>query len=403
MKKNYVKRIGIIACLSFLLCGSYFTSTFNKQVINSVKAIDDEPTSISASTEYKYSVGDNIYKEHITVTDNLGNEITDFVFNNNGYQFQYEDAAGGGEYTDKVFEDSITYNEMVCSLTVQVKRIEPYSIINYKEEITADDLPATGTSFVSFNNVTKGSGFVYAGSSAKIDWKYIQFQTWYKDRCIVTTGSGGYIKSISITIGKQGTTDVFVYVNETAYTASNNLHYADTQGDLVLSTRSDKTVRVSGNYRYFGVRPNNGAVYIAKITVEYGNQDTAFNLSNYIMFEDTKGQCEDVGEEKGKFSLSADRFLNELSKDERYVFMNSDSYIISKARERFIDWAKHLNKTIEYEDGDYVIKANPLSNNLLTLNKTSSSLIIITIISSSIVLLAITIYLFNYKKKKINR
>lgn len=83
--------------------------------------------------------------------------------------------------------------------------------------------------------------------------------------------------------------------------------------------------------------------------------------------------------------------------------MNSDSYIISKARERFIDWAKHFNKTIEYEDDDYVIKANPLSNNLLTLNKTSSSLIIITIISSSVVLSAITIYLFKYKKKKIKR
>ena len=64
MKKNYIKRIGVIACLSFLLCGSYFASAFNKQVINSAKAIDDEPTSISASTIYKFSVGDNIYKEH---------------------------------------------------------------------------------------------------------------------------------------------------------------------------------------------------------------------------------------------------------------------------------------------------------------------------------------------------
>lgn len=289
MKKNYIKRISVIACLSFLLCGSYFASTFNRQVINSVKAIDDEPTSISASTIYKFSVGDNIYKEHITVTDNLGNEITDFVFTNNGYQFQYEDAVGGGEYTDKVFENSITYNEMVCSLTAQVKRIEPYSIINYKEEITADDLPATDNSFVSFNNVTKGSGFVYAGASAKTNWKYMMFQTIYKDRCIVTTGSGGYIKSISIATDRSGPTDIFVYVSKTAYTAPNNLYYETTQGDLVLSTRSDKTVRVSGGYRYFGVRPNSGAMYITKITVEYGNQDTAFNLSNYIMFEDTKG------------------------------------------------------------------------------------------------------------------
>ena len=76
---------------------------------------------ISATVSKTYYVGDVITSSDITVTDNLDNSIDGFTFANNNYQFTYSDASSGGSLTNKTFTNSISYNNMTCSLTVQVQ------------------------------------------------------------------------------------------------------------------------------------------------------------------------------------------------------------------------------------------------------------------------------------------
>ena len=43
------------------------------------------------------------------------------------------------------------------------------------------------------------------------------------------------------------------------------------------------------------------------------------------------------------------------------IFMSSDDYVISQARARLIDWAKHEGELIQESNDDYVISNNPNS------------------------------------------
>ena len=63
--------------------------------------------------------------------------------------------------------------------------------------ITASDLAATSTSLAYFTNVSKPSGAVYAGRTAKHSSGAIILTTQSANAGIVSTTSGGKIKSVT--------------------------------------------------------------------------------------------------------------------------------------------------------------------------------------------------------------
>ena len=142
-------------------------------------------------------------------------------------------------------------------------------------------------------------------------------------------------------------------------------------GTIVMGTST--LLNVTGSYLYVGVCSNDGAMYLTNITFTYGQDDSAINLSNCIMYEDTNGQC------NSKFSV-AKGYFEGLSSTERDTFMTSNDYVILSARTRLLDWAKHLGKTITYEDGDYVISNSKIVSpidGIISKNNNSSSVIVI--------------------------
>ncbi len=125
--------------------------------------------------------------------------------------------------------------------------------------ITASDLAATSTTLTYFTNVSKPSGAVYAGRTAKHSSGAIILTTKNANAGIVSTTSGGKIKSVTFTFNQN--TDKYtiqVYGKNTAYTTSSDLTDASTRGTLLGTTSSISTViTVTGDYEYIGIISNN--------------------------------------------------------------------------------------------------------------------------------------------------
>ena len=125
--------------------------------------------------------------------------------------------------------------------------------------ITANDLAATTTSLAYFTNVSKPSGAVYAGRTAKHSSGAIILTTTSANSGIVSTTSGGKIKSVTFTFNAN--TDKYgiqVYGKNTAYTSSSDLTDASTKGTLLGTTTSlSNVITVSGDYEYIGIISNN--------------------------------------------------------------------------------------------------------------------------------------------------
>ncbi len=302
-------------------------------------------SSISASVSKTYIVGETITASDITVKDNFDNELSGFTFSD--YQFVYKDAASGGTLTNKTFTNGVTYETLSCSLTVQVQRQAHSSVVSVTDTITAADLPATGTTYTDFSNIAKSSNARYAGNSAKDGSDNIQMRSKNSNSGIVSTTSGGMITSVTINVGS-GSNTIKVYGKNSAYTAASDLYNSSSQGTLIGSTSSTGTITFTGSYQYVGIRSDNGAIYISSIEITYGGCETPTNVANYIMYEDTNGQCET------KFDV-AKGYFESMSAADRATFMTSTDYVVSQGRERLIDWAKHHGKSIVNNNGDYVI------------------------------------------------
>jgi len=132
--------------------------------------------------------------------------------------------------------------------------------------LTATSFAATSTTYTDFSNVSFTSDAVYAGNSAKTSSGGIQLRSKNSNSGIVSTTSGGKVKSVSITV-ESGSNTVDVYGSNTAYTAASDL-YGNNKGTKLGSLSSNSTtVTVEGDYAYVGIRSNNGAIYLTNITI----------------------------------------------------------------------------------------------------------------------------------------
>ena len=143
------------------------------------------------------------------------------------------------------------------------------------DELTASLFAATNTTYTDFSNVAATSSARYAGNSAKTSSGGIQLRSKNSNSGIVSTTSGGRVKSVTITV-ESGTPTVDIYGNNTAYTSAADL-YATGEN----SNQGTKVASLSGNtwtfdfttledeYAYIGIRSNSGAIYLSKIEIEW--------------------------------------------------------------------------------------------------------------------------------------
>lgn len=146
--------------------------------------------------------------------------------------------------------------------------------------ITASNLKATGTTYVLFSNVKVTSEASYSGQSAQTENNtgIIQLNSKKKNSRnigIVSTVSGGLIKSVSIEVDNSNANTYSVYAKKTAYSAIEDLYNDPKQGNLILESKSTGSLDVAGEYYYIGIRSKSGAVKIKKITITYVNSSVA--------------------------------------------------------------------------------------------------------------------------------
>ncbi len=349
------------------------TINLNSITIN-YKSTPLEITSINASISKDFYVGDVISKDDITVKDNLGNIITDFVLENDQYQFKYEDTQGGDVVSYKQFD--ITYDEFTTSIDVPVSRkayVQPQN-----EEI---DITFTNTNIsISSSNRTTGNVTIGGGTY------YVQNAYIYSNQYLSFGKDEGYIQNVN---PYEGDIVSFEVSLRTSSTRTDYTNYVSKDG--IVWVECTQSTLAQGGYKYFKhAYTSSSSSYsnVISINITIEGKDNALNISNYIMYEDTTNQC------LTKLDVALD-YLNNLSNDEKNIFMTSNDYVIKTARERLNAWCINQGKTIEYLNGELVIK----NSNDINLFDNSINYLLIIIAISSITLLSILVII---KKRKVN-
>ena len=141
------------------------------------------------------------------------------------------------------------------------------------DTIVANDLNATGNSYVEFSDVVKESGATYAGQSAT-DENAIQLRSKNSNSGIVSTKSGGNIRKISVdwnsTTNSQRVLDV--YGSTEPFTQATELYNIKSPVEKIGSINFSSTpnfLEISENWEYVGVRSNSGAMYLNSISFEW--------------------------------------------------------------------------------------------------------------------------------------
>ena len=151
---------------------------------------------------------------------------------------------------------------------------------NAMAEDVTDVLTSTEIGVTSYQNWSKTftSNAVYAGNTTDNSGA-IQMRS-KNNSGIVTTASGGKIKSITIEWNDNTPYDpdadkplirnLDIYGSNTAYTATSDL-YGSSKGTLLGSPTYDGTAKVTinvdGDYTFVGIRSKDGALYLDKITI----------------------------------------------------------------------------------------------------------------------------------------
>lgn len=228
----------------------------------------------AATLEFEQSSYTVNFDEIITlkaVSNNPDAQITysatkgDWVIDETSGEFLAGTTAGSVTVTATMAE-SDKYTGATATCTVKI--VDPNQQV-YSDVITAEDLVATDTRYKDFSDVTKTSGAVYAGNSAKNNSGSIQLRSSEKSG-IVTTTSGGRISQIIITWDSQTTSgrQLDIYGSDEPYTSTADLYdYKKPIASAIYENESTTSkLTIEGNYPYVGIRSNDGALYIKDIT-----------------------------------------------------------------------------------------------------------------------------------------
>ena len=131
------------------------------------------------------------------------------------------------------------------------------------------------TKYAAFTDKTYNSNAVYAGNTAN-DNGGVQLRS--SDQSgIVTTTSGGYAKSITVEWNSNTASErtLDIYGKNEAYADASNLYGNDNTtkgtklGSIICGTSTELTI--DGDYQYIGLRSNNGAMYINRISIVWSS------------------------------------------------------------------------------------------------------------------------------------
>ena len=134
-------------------------------------------------------------------------------------------------------------------------------------------LNGSNSNYTEFAGKSFTSSAEFAGIASSGIGSYIQLRTKNSNEGIVTTVSGGKLKSVTIAFNAK-TTDrsIKVYGKNEPYTDATDLFSASLQGDLIgtiAANDESMTVTPAADYKYVGLVSSNGAIYVDKITVEW--------------------------------------------------------------------------------------------------------------------------------------
>lgn len=140
------------------------------------------------------------------------------------------------------------------------------------DELTPTTLNLPGTGYVSWTK-TFPSGAVYAGITCP-NKNYIQLKSG-NNSGIVTTTSGGKVKFVQFAFDSSTTEGrvVEIYGKNEAYTKTDDLYDSSKQGtklgEYAKSNTNVITLTVPDEYKYIGIRSNNGALYLSYISITW--------------------------------------------------------------------------------------------------------------------------------------
>ncbi len=129
----------------------------------------------------------------------------------------------------------------------------------------------SGTSYTNWSDKTVTSGAVYAGNSAGGNGA-IQLRS-SDNSGIITTTSGGKLNKVVVAWNSNTASGrtLDIYGKNTAYTDASELYSGGSQGtklgSIVKGTSTELVI--SGDYKYIGLRSNNGAMYLNQISITW--------------------------------------------------------------------------------------------------------------------------------------
>lgn len=257
---------------------------------------------------YALNGSDYVYSNLITITQEVYVEPTKVSFYVNGGPIEYSYLEEGAPivFPEVSNIDGMTFlgwtsNEIngttdtapefvdVTSATMGTESINYYAVFallvapgttsTVTDELTKALTGASGNSYSSWEGKKASSDAVYKGNSAGGN-DAIQLRS-NNNSGIVTTTSGGKLKKVTVEWNGYTADDrtLDIYGKNTAYSAASDLYGANTQGTKIGSIVYDgesTELTIKGDYTFIGLRSNNGAMYLDKITIEWetGTPDT---------------------------------------------------------------------------------------------------------------------------------
>lgn len=167
--------------------------------------------------------------------------------------------------------------------------------------LTTTGISGGTTAYSSWSGKTANSNAIYAGNSSGAS-SCISIRSNNSNSGIVTTASGGKVKSIKIEFNKSCTADrkVDIYGKNTAYTQATDLYNTTSTigtkiGSITYSSNASNELTVTDDYAYIGIRSSSNAILIDKITIVWETEAATKTDAN-LSFSTTTAEAT-VGED----------------------------------------------------------------------------------------------------------
>lgn len=195
---------------------------------------------------------------------------------------------------------------MLTLLTIVCTVGGGYAQETVTDELTATILNVSTNGYKKFATKTLSSGASYDGAAyvgTGKSQKGIQIRTKVDKGLytgIITSASGGTIKSITINFNSSNAQSLEIYGKNTAYTTAKDL-FGSAAGELIKNVPNSKTaVTITPNkaYKFIGFKSNDGTNYIDKITIVWEKAattpatTTTFGTDSRKTFTFTNGTLE---------------------------------------------------------------------------------------------------------------